>query len=201
MIRLKIVTYTQDLINKSTIDSIVLLTKDGKQMSILTGMEYGNVREHVASFDVSLKTIVVENPVICGTTDYDETEMLDMFEDSVVLYGDVSFNGDSLFADEVWIKELTLQNEERCVSIDRAVPRNFYNHAFAPFKSQQRYVRRDFEGCLRKAIDTFMWHDLEADPTEFDSTDYRKIARAIADDVWEGYDRWKMDEKRGEAHV
>lgn len=199
MLRLKVITYTQDLINKSTIDSIVLLTKDGKQMSILTGSEYGNVQEYVALYDASLKTFIIENPVISGTTEYDEAAMLEMFDGASILYGDVSYNGDSLFADEIWIRKISLRNDERCISIDRAIPRNFWHFAFGPFKEQQRYEHRDFDACLRKAMEDFQYHDLEGDPTEYDTDDMLRITRAIAHDVWGGTIKWSNRKGNGTA--
>lgn len=195
MLHFKIITYTQDLINKSTIDSIVLLTKDGKQMSLLTGSEYGNVKEHVASYDESEKTFIIENPVINGTTEYDEAEMLEMFDGASILYGDVSYNGDSLFADEIWIREISLRNDDRYVAIESSVQRNFWNHAFAPFKAQQRFENRDFDRCMHKAMEEYQRHDLEAEPTEFDSDDMLRIANAIVHDVWDIHDKLVEQER------
>lgn len=188
------------MINKSSIESFSLLTKEGKEVSILLGGEADGVIEHVAAYDESLKTFIVENPLIGATTDYDEAEMLDMFDGATIVYGEVLYNGDAFFSDEIWIREISLWNDERYVSIERAIPRNFWNHAFAPFKAQQRLERRDFDACYRKAMEEYQRHDLEADPCQNDSDDMLRVAEKIAHDVWDVYDKWKAQE-REEAHV
>ena len=188
MLYFKVITYTLDLINKSTIDSVTLLTKDGKRMSILTGNEYGNVIEHVATYDESIKTFIVENPVINGTTEYDEAKMLDMFDGALIQYAVVFYNGEKLFIDDIWFREVSLWNDERYVSIERAIPRNFWNHAFKPFKAQQLYENRNFDACYHKALAEYQRHDMEGELSQYDSDDTLAIARAIEYDVWNIHD-------------
>ena len=97
MLHFKIVTYTQDLINKSTINSVTLLTKDGKEVSVLVGDEEEGVMEHIATYDESLKTFIVEKPIIGATIDYDEAEMLEMFDGASIVYADALYDDDTLF--------------------------------------------------------------------------------------------------------
>lgn len=195
MLHFKIVTYTQDLINKSTINSVTLLTKDGKEVSVLVGGEEEGVMEHVATYDESLKTFIVEKPIIGATIDYDEAEMLEMFDGASIVYADALYDGDTLFSKDIWIREVSLRNDDRYVSIERAIPRNFWNHAFGPFKAQQRNGHRNFDVCYQQALEEYQRHDLEDESTQYDSNDKLTIARAIAHDVWDIHNAMVREER------
>lgn len=196
MLSLKIVTYTPDLINQTEVNSITLLTKEGHQMSILTGKEYGNVLEHVATYDASLKTIIVEHPVIDGTAEYDEAAMLDMFDGAAILYGDMLYNGGTLFVDDIWVQEIALRNDDRYAFIPDAVYRNFWNHAFDYFKAQQRSVKRHFDFCFNKAMEEYRFYNQETAAAESDVEKALPLAKAIAHDLWEVYDKVRRSEMR-----
>ena len=189
MLCLKIVTYIPELINKVDIESLTLLTKDGKRISVLTSSDMRSA-DAISQADTSRRTFVIDQPYIGGRNDYDENEIMDMLEGASILYGDITYNGDTLFADEVWIEEFSMRNGERYAQIERAIPRNFWNSAFKWFKNEQRSGIRDFERCLKQAMDAYVDHDVEAEPSKYDTDDMERVARAIIQDVWDGYDRW-----------
>lgn len=189
MLSLKIVTYTPELINKVDIESLTLLTKDGKRVSVLTSSDMRSA-DAISQADASRRTFVIDQPYIGGKNEYDENEMMDMLEGASILYGDITYNGDTLFADEAWIEEISLRSEERYAQIERAIPRNFWNSAFKWFKKEQSFENRDFDKCNRQAVESYMGHVVEDIPTEYDADDMLRVAKAIAADVWDGYDRW-----------
>ena len=189
MLRLKIVTYTPEFINKVNIESLTLLTKDGKRVSILTSSDMRSA-DAISQADASRRTFVIDQPYIGGKNEYDENEMMDMLEGASILYGDITYNGDALFADEVWIEELSMRNGERYAQIERAIPRNFWNSAFKWFKKEQRFENREFDKCYHQAVESYIGHAVEDIPTEYDTDDMLQVAKAIAADVWDGYDRW-----------
>ena len=148
MLRLKIVTYTPEFINKVNIESLTLLTKDGKQVSVITAGEM-RIAEALAPSDASRRTFLIDNPIIGCTDEYDEEAMLDMHEEASILYGDITYNGDDLFSDEAWIEEISLRNEDRYAKIDRPVKRNFWNSTFKWFKKEQN--ESEYRGKLMGA--------------------------------------------------
>ncbi len=193
MLRLKIVTYTPEFINKVNIESLTLLTKDGERVSLLTPREM-RIAEGISLADASRRTFLIDGPIISCTDEYDEEAVLDMLENASVLYGDITYNEDALFADETWIEEISLRSEDRYAKIDRPVKRNFWNSAFIWFKKEQRFENRDFNKCYHQAVESYMGHAVEDIPTEYDTDDMLNVARAIAADVWDGYDRWNAAE-------
>ena len=74
---LKIVTYIPELKNLVDVEGVVLLTKEGQRISVLTNKECGNrVADRISATDESRRIVMVENPLIGGTDEYDEREMM-----------------------------------------------------------------------------------------------------------------------------
>ena len=192
--RVAIVTYIPDLINKIDMTGIHLLTKDGDEISVLTSKE-NRIKDEVSPEDESRRTILLEQPLIGGSDEYDEDTMLDMLEEAAVLHVDFTYNGDTLFTDEIWLEEIAFYNESRCIRIMRPILRNFWNPALRVFKNEQRAMNRDFDKCLKAAFDKYLRLELESRPTEYDSDDILRIAHKMEQDIWVAHDMLKERER------
>ena len=193
---LKIVTYTPDLKNMVDIKGVLLLTRDGQRISVLTNKECGNrVADRISATDESRRIIMVENPLIGGTDEYDEREMMKMLRTAAILHADITFDGDKLFTDEVWIEEFSFSNKERQVSISSSVARNYWSCAFPIFKKEQLYEKRHPAHCFRDAMQKYHNIDLEQNPGPGDSDDFIRITEATKEDVWDTYDKLKAMER------
>lgn len=192
---LKIVTYIPDFINKVDMTGLLLLTKEGERVSVLISNDGNRIEDSLSDKDTSRRTIVIAKPVINCESEYDEDAMMDMLEESVVLYADLMYNKDTLFGDEAWIEEISFFNESRCARMERAIPRNFWNPAQRVFKKEQRYEKRDFDRCVRQAFDEYLRLDLEENPGPYDTEDMLRVARGIEHDIWNVYDRMKAQER------
>lgn len=196
MLYAKIVTYIPNLINKVDIKGVVLLTKNGKRISVLTNKECGNrVADRISATDESRRIILIEQPLIGSTDEYDEAEMLNMLKGAAILHADTTFDNDTLFTNEVWIEEFSLYNSERQVSITRPLLRNFWRYAFIAFKQEQLYENRSFDRCYAKAVSLYLQYEMEENPLAHDSDDMLRIAEATKEDVWDTYDRIKAMER------
>ena len=195
---LKIVTYIPELKNLVDVEGVVLLTKEGQRISVLTNKECGNrVADRISATDESRRIIMVENPLIGGTDEYDEREMMKMLRTAVILHADITFDGDKLFTDEVWIEEFAFSNKERQVSISSAVARNYWSCVFSVFKKEQHYEKRHPAECFQEAIQKYHNIDLEQNPGSQDSDDFIRITEATKEDVWDTYDKMKaMEQER-----
>jgi hypothetical protein len=193
---LKIVTYIPDLKNMVDIKGVLLLTKDGQRISVLTNKECGNrVADRISATDESRRIIMVENPLIGGTDEYDEREMMKMLRTAAILQVDITFDGDKLFTDEVWIEEFAFSNKERQVSISSSVARNYWSCVFPAFKKEQHYEKRHPTECFQEAIQKYHNIDLEQNPGPGDSDDFIRITEATKEDVWDTYDKLKAMER------
>ena len=192
--RVAIVTYIPELINKIDMTGILLLTKNGNEVSVLTSKEK-RIKDEVSLDDESRRTIILERPLIGGSDEYDEESMLEMLEEAAVLYIDFTYNGETLFTDEIWLEELAFYNDSRCIRIMRPILRNFWNPALRVFKNEQRAMNRDFDKCLKAAFDKYLRLELESRPTEDDSDDILRIAHKMEQDIWVAHDMLKERER------
>ena len=192
----KIVTCIPDMVNLVDVKGVILLKKDFEEVSVLTNKECGNrVADRISANDETKRIIVVEQPLIEGTDEYDEREMLKMLKDAAILHADITYDDDTLFANRVWIEELSFYNSKRQVSITRPILRNFWSCAFDAFKKEQLYERRDFDRCYAEAVDKYLQLDMEGTVGPYDSEDRLRIAAAVRNDVWVVYDKMKAREQ------
>ena len=193
---LKIVTYIPDLKNMVDIEGVILLTKDGRRISVLTGKECGNrVADRLSATDESRRIIMVENPLIGGTDEYDEREMMKMLRTASILQADITYDNDKLFVDEVWIEVFSFSNKEMQVSISSSVARNYWSCVLPVFKKEQHFEKRHPAECFREAIRRYHEVDLEQNPGPGDSDDFIRITEATKEDVWDTYDKMKANER------
>lgn len=195
---LKIVTYIPDLKNMVDIKGVLLLTKDGQRISVLTNKECGNrVADRISATDESRRIIMVENPLIGSTDQYDEKEMMKMLRSAAILHADITYDNDTLFTDEVWIEAFSFSNKERLASISSSVARNYWSCVFPVFKKEQHYEKRHPTECFQEAIQKYHNIDLEQNPGPGDSDDFIRITEATKEDVWDTYDKMKaMEQER-----